>query len=93
MLGKHRSVVNREIDRCGGREEYRELAAQTRAEEQALRLKPYKLAVSGRLHDAVADGLKRSWSPQQVASRLKIDYPDDPEMRVSSETIYQTLYL
>jgi IS30 family transposase len=92
-LGKHRSVVNREIDRCGGREEYRALAAQERAEEQALRPKPRKLAVSGRLHDAVADGLNKSWSPQQISYRLKIDYPDDPEMRVSSETIYETLYV
>ena len=93
LLGKHRSVVNREIQRCGGRENYRALAAQERAEEQARRPKPHKLAVSERLHDAVAEGLKQKWSPQQVSSRLKIDHPDDPEMRVSSETIYQTLYL
>ncbi|WP_322779811.1 helix-turn-helix domain-containing protein [Frankia sp. Cas4] len=93
LLGKHRSVVNREISRCGGRESYRALAAQERAEEQALRPKPHKLAVSERLHDAVAEGLKQSWSPAQISSRLKVNHPDDPEMRGSGETIYETLYL
>jgi IS30 family transposase len=31
--------------------------------------------------------LELRWSPQQIAARLVIDYPDDPEMRVSHETI------
>jgi IS30 family transposase len=32
-------------------------------------------------------------SPEQIAGRLQLDFPDDPEMRVSHETIYQTIYL
>ena len=49
--------------------------------------------MSVRLHDAVNDGLAQKWSPEQVPARPKIDYPNDPEMRVCHETIYQTLYL
>jgi IS30 family transposase len=37
--------------------------------------------------------LELRWSPQQIAARLVIDYPDDPEMRVSHETIYQSLFV
>jgi IS30 family transposase len=37
--------------------------------------------------------LEQRWSPQQIAARLVIDYPDDPEMRVSHETIYQSLFV
>lgn len=34
-----------------------------------------------------------AWSPEQVSGRLKIDFPDDESMRVSHETIYQSLYV
>ena len=33
------------------------------------------------------------YSPEQIAGRLKREFPDDPEMRVSTETIYQSLYV
>lgn len=34
-----------------------------------------------------------SWSPEQIANRLPIDFPDDPSMRISHEAIYQALYI
>jgi len=33
------------------------------------------------------------WSPEQIANRLKIDFPDDKSMRISHEAIYQALYI
>jgi len=35
----------------------------------------------------------KAWSPEQISNRLKIDFPDDPDMRISHEAIYQALYV
>ena len=34
-----------------------------------------------------------AWSPEQIAQRLKVDFPEDPSMRISHEAIYQALYI
>jgi len=91
-LGRHYSVINREVARCGGREGYRSAAAAGLAAERARRPKPHRLAADRRLHDAVAAGLAASWSPRQISARLRVEHPDDEAMRVSHETIYQSLY-
>jgi len=45
------------------------------------------------LRDIVAEKLRQRWSPQQIAGWLKTTYPDVPEMQVSHETIYRTLFI
>ncbi|MDA1003618.1 MAG: IS30 family transposase [Chloroflexi bacterium] len=35
----------------------------------------------------------QAWSPEQISNRLKVDFPDDPSMRISHEAIYQALYV
>jgi IS30 family transposase len=96
VLGRAPSTVSREIARNRGRGhswQYRAGAAQGRAEQRARRPKPGKVAVNGRLRARVQDDLWRRWSPQQIALRLRCDFPDSPEMWVSHETIYQSLYV
>lgn len=41
----------------------------------------------------VEEGLAQRWSPQQIRNTLIKDHPDDKQMRVSVETIYQALYV
>ena len=93
LLGRHHSTIAREINRNGGAANYRAIAAQERYESFTVRPKEHKLVASSRLHDAVNEGLEQKWSPEQISARLTEEYPDDPEMRVSHETLYQTLYL
>ena len=93
VLGRHHSTIAREIERNGGANEYRAVDAQRRAEDNLRRPRERKLESSARLHDAVDNGLREKWSPKQISNRLREDYPDDPEMNVSHETIYECLYL
>jgi transposase, IS30 family len=67
--------------------------AQARADANAARPKTAKLAEHDRLRQEVQDRLEDEHSPEQIAARLKVDFPDDLEMRVSHETIYQSLYV
>jgi hypothetical protein len=45
------------------------------------------------LRAKVEEDLKKKYSPEQIAGRLRVEFPDEPEMRVSPETIYQSLYV
>jgi IS30 family transposase len=92
-LGRSTSTVTRELARNGGRRGYRAAGADERALERARRPKPAKLVRCPRLRTEVERRLRERWSPQQIAARLRLDFPDDPEMRVSHETIYQSLYV
>src|SRR5215471_15456593 len=91
-LGKAVSTVSREVAANGGRGQYRAWRAHARAREQARRPKAPKLACP-ELAARVCCWLEEWWSPQQIARRLQIEYPGDPMMRVSHETIYQALYV
>jgi IS30 family transposase len=81
------------VNHNGGRTGYRAWRAQARADAQAARPKPGKLATHPRLAAVVTQGLEQNWSPAQISHRLIADYPEDEEMRVSPETIYQTLFV
>jgi IS30 family transposase len=92
-LGRAPSTVCREVAGNGGRERYRACDADRRAVRLMRRPKPAKLAVCPRLREAVEGKLELRWSPQQIAAWLALAYPDDPEMRVSHETIYLSLFV
>jgi IS30 family transposase len=93
-LGRAPSTVSREVRRnclSGGR--YRAISAQLRAEDRAARPKVARLAASERLRAHVQGKLKELWSPEQISVLLELEFPDDAEMRVSHETIYQSIYV
>ncbi len=92
QLGRAASTISREVAANGGREGYSAWSAHQRARKGARRPKPCKLR-SGPLCDEVARRLLELWSPDEIARRLPLDFPDDPEMRVSHETIYQSLFV
>ncbi|MGH3124738.1 MAG: IS30 family transposase, partial [Streptosporangiaceae bacterium] len=93
-LGRPASTVSREVRRdCSGGGAYRALAAQARAEVRARRPKTAKLAADVELHGWVQARLEQRWSPEQISARLAAEFPDRAEMRVSHETIYQSLYV
>lgn len=91
-LGRSPSTITREVNANRGREHYSAWHAHERAREQAGRPKPCKLR-RGRLLREVSRRLEQLWSPEEIARRLALDYPHDPEMRVSHETIYQSLFV
>jgi len=94
-LGRSPSTVCRELarnadPRIGG---YLPERAHRLAWERQRRPKPSKLARDPVLRAAVQQLLGRRYSPEQASGRLKVEHPDDPAMRVSHETIYQSIYV
>jgi transposase, IS30 family len=91
-VGRSASTVTWEVNANGGREHYSAWRAHERARQAALRPKPCKLR-RGKLLREVSRRLEQLWSPEEIARRLPLEYPNDPQMRVSHETIYQSLFV
>lgn len=91
-LGRSPSTISREVAANGGREDYRIWPAHKRAETCSKRPKVAKLDDPA-LCAKVTEWLEEFWSPQEIAQRLRWEFPDDPTMRVSHETIYQSLFV
>ncbi len=88
------STVSREVDRNGGRKHYRAARAERAAWGRARRPKDPVLTARPALRAVVEDKLENEqWSPEQIAAWLRLEFPDDPEMRVSHETIYLSLFV
>lgn len=92
-LGRSTSTISREVARNRGPRGYRAVQADRLAEVRTRRPKPAKLAVDAVLRAHVEQWLAQRWSPQQISARLVCDFPDDPRMRVSHETIYTSLFV
>ena len=91
-LGRAPSTISREVKANGGRSHYRAVRAQHGAYERARRPKTPKL-LAGPLCAQVTMWLEQWWSPEEIARRLRIEFPDDETMHVSHETIYQSLFV
>lgn len=57
------------------------------------RPKPAKVRTVPGLLAYIRDGLNAHWSPEQIAGRLRTDFPDNKSMHVCAETIYQAIYV
>lgn len=94
-LGRSASTVSREIRRNHnprtGR--YHPGHAMMLAHQRQRRPKPRKLVLDSRLRQEVQDRLDLNHSPEQIAGRLVLDFPQDRSMRISHETIYQAIYV
>jgi IS30 family transposase len=87
------STVSQEVSRHGGRQLYRAANADLAAWKAARRPKRCLLAKNRELQRIVAAKLKEDWAPQQIAGWLKDEYPENPELWVSHETIYRSLFV
>ena len=92
-IGRSPSTVSREVARNQGRQGYRAGKAEDAALARGRRPKPTKLGACPELRAEVVARLELNWSPQQISRFLKEEYPGDPSMQVSHETIYLSLYL
>ena len=93
VLGRPASTISREISRNSGPVGYQPYAAHRTAAARRPRPKPSKLTRDGPLRQFVKQGLLICWSPEQISKRLVSEFPHNSEMRVSHETIYQSLYV
>jgi transposase, IS30 family len=93
VLGRSPSTVSRELRRNvdhGGR--YLPRTADRLAEERVPRRRRRLLQIDGELRAVVTELLHRRWSPEQIAHELGERFPDRPDRRLSTETIYQAIY-
>jgi IS30 family transposase len=93
-LGRSPSTVSRELARnADSRMGYLPHGAHRKAAARRTRPKTAKLAAESKLREYVKDKLLLRWSPEQISRTLVEEFPDNPEMRVCPETIYQALYV
>jgi IS30 family transposase len=87
-LNKHRSTIYRELDRNSGPRGYIDLEAQQRTEaRRSFRSRTRKLDEPV-VKEFVSAGLKRCWSPDQIAGRLQRAFPRQTKRHLSRQTIY-----
>jgi IS30 family transposase len=92
-LGRAPSTVSREVTRNGGRAAYRAAVADGHAWERSCRPQSCRLSTRPALRRIVAHKLAQQWSPQQISGWLRQTFPSDPDMQVSPETIYRSLFI
>ena len=91
-LERQPSTISREVG-AQLKGMYRAWRGEELAEQQSHRRRPRKLQSNANLREAVEGGLAQHWSPQQISNRLKAEHADNPDMQVSHETIYRTLFV
>ena len=88
LMNRHRSTIYRELDRNGDTLGYQSDRADWLAKRRRRRChRPQKLRdIDLRLY--VNDRLRQAWSPDQIAGRMRVDFPRERRWRVSAQTFY-----
>lgn len=94
-MGRHKSTLSREISRTRlTRYGYRAFTAQVLCNRRNdIPKKSKKIENNEKLQEYIHERLKLGWSPEQIANRVKLEYPSSKNMHVSYETIYAYLYV
>lgn len=92
-IGRATSTVSREVG--GGHVQYRASSSSHRARKRSSsrRKGKGKIATQPRLRVYILSKLRLRWSPDQIAKRIRAEYPMDMTMRISAEAIYQYIYV
>jgi len=96
ILQRSPSTISREVRRYDviDRRYYRAVFAQQHCNKMRHKLrKSRKLAKNTMLRELVLKYLRKKWSPEQIARKLRLMYPDNVDMHISHETIYSYLYV
>ena len=92
-MGRDPSTIGRELRRNGSRCGYNAEKAHERYTQRRKACRPKFKLRDGPLRRYVTNAIRdEEWTPEEVAGRLPLDYPDDPAMRISHEAIYQAIY-
>jgi IS30 family transposase len=93
-LGRHYTTIMREVKRngpiYGG--VYWNLVAQQKAEARRRIPRHHRRRSCAPLYAYVMNRLQRDWAPEAIAGRLRLDFPEQPAMRMSAEGIYRWVY-
>lgn len=91
-INRSHTTISRELRRNGSVSAYRHQTAQRRAEMRRNMPRHYRCQDRPELVAYVDKKLRNDWAPEQIASRIRLDYPHDDTMRISAETIYRWVY-
>lgn len=91
-LGRHPATIGRELRRNSVGGVYEAPRAQKRYKERRRECRPGRKLDHRPLWKYLWEKLPLCWSPEQIAGRLRLEYPNDPAMRISHETLYRHLY-
>jgi IS30 family transposase len=87
-LGVHRSTIYRELARNTGPSGYLDIEAQQRTDARRIFSHRRRKLEQPVVHEFVCQGLRKCWSPDQIAGRLRRAFPRQPRRQVSRQTIY-----
>ena len=93
-LNREVSTISNEVHKQVKRKRwcYSAIKGQELSDSKKRKGRKRKLMITKELLKYVQDGLRQEWSPEEIAKRLKLAYPNDMTMRISHESIYQYLY-